>query len=75
MLGFIKYGGKGADERDEEVPAEGEEDMGMVVDAEEKAEDEEGVGRCPLPVAGCLSKSAPAGGNMDGKSARVCPGG
>lgn len=74
MLGFIKYGGKGADGREEEVPAEGEDDMGMVADVEEKAE-EDGVGRCPFPVAGCLSKSAPAGGNMDGKSARVCPGG
>lgn len=75
MLGFIKYGGKGAEGREEEVPAEGEDDIGIVVEAEEKAEDEEGVGRCPFPVAGCLSKSAPAEGNMDCRSAIVCPGG
>lgn len=75
MFGFIRYGGNGAEGREEEVPAEGEDDMGRVVDVEEKAEDEEGVGRGPFPAAGCLSKSAPAEGNMDCRSAIVCPGG
>lgn len=77
MLGFIKYGGREADGREEEVAAEGVDDMGMVVEAEEKTvdrEDEEGVGRCPFPVAGCLSRSAPAEGNMVCRSLSVCPG-
>lgn len=73
MLGFIKYGGRESDAREEEVAAEGV-DIGMVVEAEEKPVDEEGVGRCPFPVADCLSRSEPAEGNMVCRSARVCPG-
>lgn len=69
MLGFIKYGGREPDAREEEVAAEGVDDMGMVV-----VEAEEGVGRCPFPVADCLSRSEPAEGNMVCRSARVCPG-
>lgn len=77
MLGFIKYGGREPDAREEEVAAEGEEDIGMVVEAEEKTvdrEEEEGVARCPFPVADCLSRSEPAEGNMVCSSASVCPG-
>ncbi len=76
MLGFIKYGGKEPDTREEEGAAEGEDDIGMVVEAEEKAvgrEDEEGVGWCPFPVADCLSRSGPAEGNMFCRSASACP--
>lgn len=77
MLGFIKYGGREPDAREEEVAAEGVDDIGMVVEAEEKTvgrEDEEGVGRCPFPVADCLRRSEPADGNMVCRSASVCPG-
>lgn len=77
MLGFIKYGGREPDVRDEDVDAEGVDDIGMVIEGEEKTvdrEDEEGVGRCPFPEAGCLSRSAPAAGNMVCRSASVCPG-
>ena len=35
MLGFIKYGGREPDAREEEVAAEGVDDMGIVVEAEE----------------------------------------
>lgn len=77
MLGFIKYGGREPDAREEEAAAEGGDDIGMVVEAEEKTvdrEDEDGVGRCPFPVADCLSMSEPAEGNMVCRSASVCPG-
>lgn len=77
MLGFIKYGGREPDAREEEGAAVGEDDIGMVVEAEEKTvgrEDEEGVERCPFPVADCLSRSEPAEGNMAWRSASVCPG-
>lgn len=72
MLGFIRYGGREADAREEEDAAEGEDDIGMEVEAEEKTlgrEDEEGVGRCPFPVADCLSRSEPAEGKMPCRSA------
>lgn len=68
MLGFIRYGGKDPDVKEEEGAAEDEDDMGMVVEAEEKTvgrEEEEGVERCPFPVAE---------GNMVCRSASVCPG-
>lgn len=77
MLGFIRYGGREPDAREEEGAAEGEDDMGMVVEGEEKTvgrEDEEGVGRCPFPVADCLSRSEPAEGKMLCRSASACPG-
>lgn len=64
MLGFNKYGGRELDGREEVVAVEGDDDIGMVVEAEEKAEDEEWGGRCPFPVAGCLSNSVPAEGNI-----------
>lgn len=77
MLGFIRYGGREPDAKEEEGAAEGEDDIGMVVEAEEKTvgrEDEEGVGgRCPFPVADCLRRSEPAEGNMVCRSASVCP--
>lgn len=47
MLGFIKYGGREADGSEEEDAAEGVDDIGMVLEAEERTvgrEDEEGVG-------------------------------
>lgn len=77
MLGFIKYGGREPDGREEEVAAEGADDIGLVVEAEEKAvdrADEDEVGRWPFPVVGCLSRSVPAEGNMVCRSASVCPG-
>jgi len=70
------YGGRDPDAREEEVAAEGVDAIGGVVEAEEKAVDiaeEEGVRRCPFPVADCLSRSEPAEGNMVWRSARVCP--
>lgn len=76
-MGFIKYGGREPCAREEEVAAEGVDDIGIVVEAEEKTvdrEDEEGIGRCPFPVADCLSRSEPAEGNMVCRSASVCPG-
>lgn len=76
-MGFIKYGGREPDASEEEGAADDGEDMGIVVEAEEKTvgrEDEEGLGRCPFPVADCLSKSEPAEGNMVCRSASVCPG-
>lgn len=69
MLGFIKYGGREPDAREAEVATEGVDDIGMGVEEEEKTvdrEEEEGVGRCPFPVA--------AEGNMVCRSASVCPG-
>lgn len=69
MLGFIKYGGKVPEEREEEVAVD---DMGMVEEAAENAEDEGG--RCPFPAAGCLRRSELTEGNMDCRSASVCPG-
>lgn len=77
MLGFIKYGGREPDPREEEVAADGDDDMGIVLEAEEKTverEEEEELGRCPFPVVDCLSRSEPAEGNMVCKSASVCPG-
>lgn len=71
MLGFIMYGGKGPDGSEEEVAVD---DMERVEGAEEKADDEDGGGRCPLPAAGCLRRSEPTEGNMDCRSASVCPG-
>lgn len=76
-MGFIKNGGIAPDAREAEVAAEAVDDRGMVVEAEEKTvdnEDEEGVGRCPFPVADCLSRSEPAEENMVCRSASVCPG-
>lgn len=76
-MGFIRYGGREPDTREEEVAAEGDEDMGVVVEGEEKVAgraEEEGLGRCPFPVGGCLSRSELAEGNMVCKSARDCPG-
>ena len=63
MLGFIKYEGRAPDWREEEAAAEGVDAIGIVVEADEKAADEEGVGRCPFPVTGCLSRSVPVWGN------------
>lgn len=76
-MGFIKYGGSDPDTREEEVAAEVEPDMETAGGAEEKtldSDDEEGAGGCPFPVAGGLSSSEPAEGNMVCRSARVCPG-
>lgn len=78
MFGFIRYGGREPDAREEEGAAVDEDDTGLVVEADEKtvgSDDEEGVGMCPFPVTECLSKSEPAEGKMLCRSARACPDG
>lgn len=53
----------------------------MVVEAEEKTVGREeeveaaaALGRCPFPVADCLSRSEPAEGKTLCRSASACPG-
>lgn len=77
-MGFIRYGGREPDAREEEGAAVDEGDMGLVVEAEEKTagrDEEDGVGTCPFPVTECLSKSEPAEEKMLCRSARACPDG
>lgn len=78
MLGFIKYGGRDPGAREEEVVAEGGDDMGTVVEAGEKPVDiedeEEGGGWCPFLGADCLRRSEPVEGNIVCRSTRFCPG-
>lgn len=78
MLGFIRYGGREPDAREDEGAAVDEDDIGLVVEADENVvgrDDEEGVGMCPFPVTECLIKSEPAEGKMPCRSALACPDG